>query len=179
MAGKDTITSSIFVEVKYFLRSGRFKNIQVLDDELIFLRPTDSEASLPLNRVTTLATDTLHDLWIEQVKDFLIVYLKEAHKHAIMSSGLHCFHLFDTLEELMNASLRYTNVIRVPARRYSLPLGISALHCEGLTGTCLSVGENRPMVTLEASRVINNNKNDERGRHIFYGKDTYVNDSIY
>ena len=64
VTGKDTVTGAVFVQIQDLLRRSRFKNIEVLHDELVFLGPADSQACLALNGVATLA-GTLHNLWIE------------------------------------------------------------------------------------------------------------------
>ena len=64
MAGKDTVTGTVFVQIQDLLRRSRFKNIEVLHDELVFLGPADPQACLALDRVATLA-GTLHNLRIE------------------------------------------------------------------------------------------------------------------
>ena len=61
VAGEDAVTSSILVQIEHFLRCSRFKNVQVLDNELVFLGPADSQASLPFNRVASF-TNSLHNL---------------------------------------------------------------------------------------------------------------------
>ena len=64
MAGKDTVTGTVFVQIQDLLGRSRFKNIEVLHDELVFLGPADSQACLALDGVASLA-GTLHNLWIE------------------------------------------------------------------------------------------------------------------
>lgn len=49
MAGQDAVASTVTVQVQHFLWCGRFKNVQILNDKLVFLRPTDSETGLPFN----------------------------------------------------------------------------------------------------------------------------------
>ena len=47
--------------LEHLLRRGRFKNIQVLHDELVFLGPADAQAGLTLNCIASLA-HALHNL---------------------------------------------------------------------------------------------------------------------
>ena len=74
MTGKHSIAGTVLVEVQNFLWGSRFKNVKVLDDELVLLCPSDPQACLSLDRIAPLAHAT-DDLWIEQVKDLFIVNL--------------------------------------------------------------------------------------------------------
>lgn len=64
MAGKDAVTSTVFVQIQDFLGCSRFKNIEVLHDKLVFLGPADSQTCLAFDRVASLA-GPLHDLRIQ------------------------------------------------------------------------------------------------------------------
>ena len=85
MAGENSIPCTILVQIEDFLRRGRFKNVQVFDDELVFFGPSDAEARLPLDRVASLAAYALHNLRVQQVENLLVVDLQEADEDAVVS----------------------------------------------------------------------------------------------
>lgn len=153
VAGEDAVASTVLVKVEHLLRCSRFKNVQVLHHELVFLGPADAEASLPLDRVPTFA-DTLYDLRIEQVKHFLVIDLQETHEDAVDAIRLESFHFFNSGEELVDAALRDTNVfwvdlvLRESRRVDTTDPHIATLHCVSLARSSLTVGKNRAVIAL-------------------------------
>lgn len=110
MTRQDTVASPVLVQIEHLLGARRFKNVQVFHHELVFFGPAYAQTCLAFNAITSLAADSLHNLWVEQVKDFLVVDLQKADKHAVMALRFHRFHLFDPREKLIDASLSYSNV---------------------------------------------------------------------
>ena len=151
VAGKDTVTSAVFVQIQDLLGRSRFKNIEVLHDELVFLGPADSQARLTFDRIAPLASP-LHNLWIQQVEYFFVVDLQEADKDTVVASWFGSLHLLNSIVELVYASLGNANIIScaicIAPRRDSASSAISTLHREGLARASLSIGEDCPMVPL-------------------------------
>ena len=115
MTSQDSVSRSVLVQVEHLLGSGRFENVQILHHELVFFGPANAKASLALKTVASLA-DALHDLRIEQVKDFLVVDLQEADKDVVVARRLGLLHLFDARKKLFDAALRNADVFVVVAR---------------------------------------------------------------
>ena len=101
---KDAITSAILVQIEHFLRRGRFKNVQVLNHELVFLGPPNAQPSLPFDRIPSLP-NSLHYLWVEQVEHFFVIDLQKADEDAIVSWRIVGLHLLNAIEKLVDASL--------------------------------------------------------------------------
>lgn len=80
-----------------------------------------------------------------------------------MPLGVSFFHLFDSLEELVNTSLGDANVIQVDRQAVPAYLDISlvAFHSVGFATACLAVGKNGPMVALP-SKIFIKEKNGLR-----------------
>lgn len=94
MTSQDSVSRTVLVQVEHLLGSGRFENVQILHDELVFFGPANAKASLTLETIAALA-HTLHDLRIEQVKDFLVVDLQEADEDVVVARWLGLLHLLD------------------------------------------------------------------------------------
>ena len=148
MAGKDAVACTILVQVKHFLRRGRFKNVQVLHDELVFLSPANPQASLSLDRVTPLP-NPLHYLRVEQVEYFFVIDLEEADEDAVVPRRIVCLHLLDPIEKLVYAALCQAEVLLADSwRGRSALTNIATFHRVGFAGACLTIRKDRSMIPL-------------------------------
>ena len=153
MTCKHSISGTVLVKVENFLWGSRFKNVKVLNDELVLLCPSDPQASLSLDRIAPLA-HTTDDLWIEQVKDLFIVNLQEADKDTVVACWLSLLHLFNPLVQLIDASLcdstvTVARVIDAARGAHTSTAHVTTFHSVGLARTCLTICENCTMVALK------------------------------
>ena len=152
MTGKHSIAGSVLVEVENFLWGSRFKNVKVLNDELVLLCPSDPQACLSLDRIAPLSHAT-DDLWIEQVEDLFIVNLQEADKDTVVACRLSLLHLFNPLVQLIDASLcdstvTVARVIDAARGDHTSTAHVTTFHSVGLARASLTIGENCTVVAL-------------------------------
>ena len=101
MRGKHSASRPVPIQVHHFSGARRLENIQVLNDELIFLRPAHSQARLVVERAAVLLgrrhAAARRVLRVQQIKYFLVVYLKEGDEDREVSRA---FALLDDLDSL-------------------------------------------------------------------------------
>jgi len=111
VTSQDTVSRSVFIQVKHFLRRSGFKNIQILNNKLVFFCPSNPQSSLAFE--TAPFADSLHNLWIEQIKNLFVVDLEEAAEDIVMARWFSLFHFFDPLVKLLNSSLSDTDAFSI------------------------------------------------------------------
>ena len=94
----------------------------------------------------TQSCKTTDTAWIEQVKDLLIVDLKERSEDADMSLGIILTYVLNLLEQFFNTSLCYTMMYlsSIVVRHFTLV----TFHSKRFTTACLAVSKYGAMISV-------------------------------
>ena len=165
--GQDSVLRPHLEEFEGIFCCFAFKHEEVLDDELVLLRPSNAQALLlfcyGLRIGALFASHHRQGALVEEVKDLLIVDLEVGAKHLVVTAGssLVLSQFCKLIVQLVYAPLRDTYVLACVVGLYCTfacseiglclawcPHKVIALHGECFSRASLSIGKNGAVIAL-------------------------------
>ena len=78
-------------------------------------------------------------IWVEQIKDFLVVDLQKRYEHAVVASSVILPGPFNMIEKLLHTALGHTHIAAL----------LTTLHGVGLSRASLPIGKDSAVIALQ------------------------------